>query len=165
MKTTKKNGAKRNPVLVLAVLGLLVGAGATGAIAAGLIPSLDTGVNGSISATVETNTLLSVNGTGLITYGSDGSDVKFSKDIGTITAPGSALFSMGLTVNRLEAPANAVLINMKGINEYTRVSLTANNGTAVRLGDGEWAITGLDALDTTYLIFNIYVSQQSVGFD
>ena len=59
MKNTKK-GVKRNPVLVLAVLGLLVGAGATGAIAAGLVPNLNPNVSGSVSATVTDSPLMSV---------------------------------------------------------------------------------------------------------
>jgi hypothetical protein len=177
MKTTKKNGAKRNPVLVLAVLGLLIGAGATGAIAAGLVPSLDTGVSGSVTATVTTSALMTVGGTGLTTYASDSDKVKFSETLDPIAVPGATTFDMTLTVNRLATTAvNAVVINMKGINEYTRVSLTGSTatdgatGTVVRLGDGLWAITGLalgtDSAPAVFtLSFNIYVNQQSTGVD
>jgi hypothetical protein len=185
MKSTKKNGAKRNPILALAILGLLVDAGATGALAAGLIPNLDTGVSGSVSATVSTNPLLTVSntvgapdGSATIdqTYSSAGQSVKFSSSSLAIVAPGSASFYMNLTVNRLGAQAGAVLINMKGIDEYTIVSLSATkivsaNATAVtvsNMGGGEWAISGLtsDDVATTYtLCFNVYVSQQTVRVD
>ena len=178
MKNTKKNGAKRNPVLVLAVLGLLIGAGATGAIAAGVVPSLDNGVSGSVSANVTTSALMEVSGgTGFNTYSSDTAVVKFSQTLDDIVVPGATTFDMTLTVNRLANTAvNAVVINMKGINEYTRVDLAAAkspagaSGAVVRLADGEWAITGL-ALDATShnavfaLTFTIFESQQNVGID
>jgi hypothetical protein len=181
MKSTKKNGAKRNPILALAILGLLVGAGATGALAAGLIPNLDTGVSGSVSADVSTNPLLTVSANSLPdvdatvtkTYNSAGDAVKFSSDTLDIVAPGSADFSLGVTLNRLGVSANSLLINMKGIDEYTIVSATANDSNDVvvpisYMGAGEWAITGLDSGDvgTTFiLVFNIYVSQQTVRVD
>jgi hypothetical protein len=176
MKTTKKNGAKRNPVLVLAVLGLLIGAGATGAIAAGLVPSLDTGVSGSVNAVVSTSALMTVDGTGLTTYTSDTDKVKFTETLDPIAVPGATTFDLTLSVNRLATEdVNAVVINMKGINEYTRVSLTGStasvgaHGTVVRLGDGLWAITGLTLATAGPavfdLTFNIYVNQQSTGVD
>ena len=187
MKNTKKNGAKRNPILALAILGLLVGAGATGALAAGLIPNLDTGVSGSVSASVSTDPLLIVSKTTLTdlpagsvtigtTYSSAGDAVKFSSSSLAIVAPGSANFYMDLKVNRLGAKADGVLINMKGIDEYTIVSMSATKPGADtpapvavdNMGGGEWAISGLTSSDvsTVYtLCFNIYVSQQTVRVD
>lgn len=182
MKSTKKNGAKRNPILALAILGLLVGAGATGALAAGLIPNLDTGVSGSVSATVTTDPLLTVGQTAHLptgvgaatvdtTYNSDTKEVKFSSTTLAIAAPGSATFYLDLTVHRLGSGANAILINMKGIDEYTIVSLTATTGnpTAAQpvenMGGGEWAITNPTATSNYTLAFNVYVSQQTIRVD
>ena len=177
MKNTKKNGAKRNPVLVLAVLGLLIGAGATGALAAGLVPSLDTGVSGSVSATVTNVPLLTVGpttqtlGATVETAYTSGTrnDVKFGSTGLTIEAPGSAIFYLDLTVNKIGSGANALLINMKGIDEYTTVSLTATHGaevaqTVTYMGNGEWATSNLAVTNYT-LAFHIYVSQQTVRVD
>jgi hypothetical protein len=182
MKSTKKNGAKRNPILALAILGLLVGAGATGALAAGLIPNLDTGVSGSVSADVSTIPLLTVSANSFVqdqdatvatTYNSAGDSVKFTSDTMDIIAPGSANFSLCVTLNRLGVSANSLLINMKGIDEYTIVSATANDSLdhvvpISYMGAGEWAITGIDGGDiaTKYtLVFNIFVSQETVRID
>lgn len=181
MKSTKKNGAKRNPILALAILGLLVGAGATGALAAGLIPNLDTGVSGSVSADVSTDPLLTVSATADVaapdatvekTFNSAGDAVKFTSSTLAIAAPGSANFSVDVTLNRLGVNANSLLINMKGIDEYTIVSASATDGTDPvtidHMGAGEWAITGLAGADvgTTYtLTFKIYVSQETIRVD
>jgi hypothetical protein len=166
MKNTKKNGAKRNPVLVLAVLGLLVGAGATGAFAAGIVPSIDTGVSGSVSATVTTVAPMTVTSAddNFHTYASDGNDVKFTDTI-DIIAPGSQTVNITVTINRMVENANSVLINMDGMSQYVRSDLTGTvtHGSIVRMGSGEWAITGtgIVATDTLTLTFKIYVSQQT----
>jgi len=166
MKNTKKNGAKRNPVLVLAVLGLLVGAGATGAFAAGIVPSMDTGVSGSVSATVTTVAPLTVASTddNFLTFASDSNNVKFTDAI-DIIAPGSQTVNVTVTVNRLIGSANAILINMDGMSQYVRADLVGvcDHGAVVRLGSGEWAITGSGIAngDDMVLTFTIYVSQQT----
>ncbi len=174
MKGTKKNGAKRNPILALAILGLLVGAGATGAFAAGLVPSLDTGVSGSVTATVNTVPLLTIAHAGgadvFKAYNSDNKAVKFTSAL-TIEAPGSNTINVSVTVNKIVSPANAIIINMDGMSDYVRTDLniSANGQTAVRLGSGEWAIDGSGANtpfavgDVVVLTFTIYVSQQTAG--
>jgi hypothetical protein len=182
MKSTKKNGAKRNPTLALAILGLLVGAGATGALAAGLIPNLDTGVTGSVKATVTDSPLLTLTGfSGLSTpsyyqsSGATGNVVKFAGGV-DILAPGNATFNMTVKVDRVaDTYANGVLIEMTGLNDHTLVSLNGSADhfpagtvapTIVRIANGEWvvsnsgAITGTDAFAVTFMV---YVSQADTG--
>ncbi|HEY3419783.1 MAG TPA: hypothetical protein VGK23_04445 [Methanomassiliicoccales archaeon] len=182
MKSIKKNGAKRNPILALAILGLLVGAGATGALAAGLIPNLDSGVTGSVKADVTDSPLLTLTGFGGLgttaQYQSSGADrnvVKFSGGV-SILAPGNATFNMTVKVNRVaDTYANGVLVKMTGLNDHTLVSLngSATNpplGTVapsiVRIANGEWVVSNAGAIadtDAFALTFMVYVSQANTG--
>lgn len=167
MKNTKK-GVKRNPVLVLAVLGLLVGAGATGAIAAGLVPNLNPNVSGSVSATVTDSPLMSVSSadagfTGFMT--GDNKEVKFADAI-SIAAPGSADLNLNLTVNRVVDSASGVLISMDGLGDNVKVNLTTDVGSIARIGNGEWVLTGTAATlaaGSFNLVFTFYVSQYNGG--
>jgi hypothetical protein len=173
MKNTKK-GVKRNPVLVLAVLGLLVGAGATGAIAAGLIPNLDTGVTGSVTADVQNSPLLTLSGldTGATAYstGAAGTIAKFSETV-TVLAPGSATVGMTVKVNRMgDATDNAILVKMTGLSDYVTVGLATsavNNSVSIsRIANGEWIVSGATAPfegNLFALTFTIYVSQYDSG--
>lgn len=181
MKNTKK-GVKRNPVLVLAVLGLLVGAGATGALAAGLIPNLDSGVSGSVKANVQDSPLLTLGGfNGLSgdsyyqSSGTAGNVVKFSGGV-TILAPGNATFNMTVKVNRVaDTYANGVLVKMTGLNDHTLVSLNGTSTaipagtvapTIVRIANGEWVVSNTGAIadtDAFALTFMVYVSQANTG--
>jgi hypothetical protein len=168
MKNTK-NGVKKNPVLVLAVLGLLVGAGATGAIAAGLVPNLNSNVSGSVNATVTDSPLMTIssNDEGFTGYqtGAD-NEVKFS-DAVTIAAPGSADLNLALTVNRLVDSASGVLISIDGLGANVKVNVTSDVGTAARIGNGQWILTDDDgtlaADDAFALTFTFYVSQYNGG--
>ncbi len=73
-----------------------------------MVPSLDTGVSGTVSATVNTVPLLTIasTDTSFKTYQSDSNDVKFTDAI-TIEAPGSQTVNCTVTVNKVVAPANA----------------------------------------------------------
>ena len=184
MKTTKKNGAKRNPVLVLAVLGLLIGAGATGAIAAGLVPNIDNGVTGTVTATINDAPLLTLSGfagfdaTPVQYMSSTANVVKFAGDV-TVAAPGSTDLTVVVTVNRvMDTQANALLITLTGMGEYIQVGLVATHGAATRVGNGEWLVTGAKTAgtitpadgvpadgDAITLVFTVYASQASTIFD
>jgi len=148
MKNTK-TGVKKSPVLILAVLGLLVGAGATGAIAAGLVPNLDTGVSGTVTANVTDHPLMSLSSTDTTFKGftSQGGDtVKFSENI-AIQAPGYTNVTVAVLVNRVVDPANALIVSMDGLGAYVKVGLTLgalttpSTANVTAIGNGEWLVT------------------------
>ena len=151
---------KRNTLLILAIIGLVAGMGATGALVVGLNPTLDQKISGSLVAEVDTEApmlIVSEPSSGEL-FSSDGNSVKFSADIGTLTAPGSVSYAITLTVNDVNG-ADGILVNMIGIEEPVRVLLGLDTGTHYRIGNGQWFIDAPEAVSSYVLTFDFYADR------
>jgi len=146
-----------NTLLILAIIGLVAGMGATGALVVGLNPTLDQDVTGSLTAEADTEAPMLVvsDPSAGETFTSDGNEVKFSADIGTLTAPGSISYRINLTVNDANE-ADGIIINMNGIEDPIRVLLGMSSGTHYRLGNGQWYIEEPEAEENYELTFDFY---------
>ncbi len=154
----------KNPVLAIALIGLLAGAGATGAILVGIVPTFDDGVNGSVSGEVESSPAMLVvsDPSSGRTFSANGDAVKFSADIGTLTAPGYVNWSINLTVNEVPLGATGIVVNMIGVQEPVRVLLNVSSLVGIthyRLGQDQWLIDAPSAADEYNLTFGFYADR------
>lgn len=159
MKKTQTKG--RNLYYTLAIIGLVLGTGATGALAVGLLPTLDQDISGSLVALVETKApmlVLSDPSTGR-TFNSSGNKVKFSADLGTIIAPDTETFSINVTVNEVPEDVDGLVIKVTGIDDPVRATLSVDGGTVYRIGGDEWYIEGPEAEDSYEVTFTLYADR------
>ena len=104
-----------------------------------------------------------------------GDTVKFSENI-DILAPGYANVTVAVLVNRVVAPANALIVSMDGLGDYVKVGLTLGSATSpsaanvTAIGNGEWLVTngvpatGIAESNSFVMVFTIYVSQANGGY-